>query len=172
MAEIHKFEGFRELEENLKKLGREVHEKGVKRMMSRAAVTMRDDARRRAPVLQEPDERRKPGTVRNAIHIWRKRGTEFAVTYYVGVRGLSRKAISLFKKNNARGGKAASASANPNDPFYWRFVELGTSKRAAQPFLRPAFEAQKFAAVRVAMEEGRDFIRKVRLKRLRKRVGL
>lgn len=27
--------------------------------------------------------------------------------------------------------------------FYWRFVEFGTAKMAARPFLRPAFEANK-----------------------------
>lgn len=27
------------------------------------------------------------------------------------------------------------------DPFYWKFLELGTKKMAARPFLRPAAEA-------------------------------
>lgn len=33
------------------------------------------------------------------------------------------------------------------DAFYGRFVEGGTSKMAAQPFLRPAYDAMKQAAV-------------------------
>lgn len=37
---------------------------------------------------------------------------------------------------------------NPGrSPGYWWLVEFGTSRRPAQPFMRPAFEAQKFAAV-------------------------
>ncbi|URF02967.1 MULTISPECIES: HK97-gp10 family putative phage morphogenesis protein [Cupriavidus] len=32
------------------------------------------------------------------------------------------------------------------EAFYGRFLEFGTSKMAAQPFLRPAFEAKKGAA--------------------------
>lgn len=32
------------------------------------------------------------------------------------------------------------------EAFYGRFLEFGTSKMAAQPFLRPAFEAKKAAA--------------------------
>ena len=31
--------------------------------------------------------------------------------------------------------------------YYWRFLEFGTSKLSAKPFLRPAFEAKKDAAV-------------------------
>lgn len=164
MAEIHHWRGFKELEENLKALGTDMHEKGVKRMMSRAAVPMRDDARRRAPILAKATPARKPGTVQRAIQIWRKRGTQYAVTYYVGVRGLTRRAIRLFKQ--AWGKHSAD---NPNDPFYWRHVELGTSKMAARPFLRPAFEARKFEAVKVALDEGRDFIRRAarRFKRTR-----
>ena len=33
------------------------------------------------------------------------------------------------------------------DAFYARFVEFGTVKMAARPFLRPAFEAKKGEAV-------------------------
>ncbi|MCS5452499.1 HK97-gp10 family putative phage morphogenesis protein [Enterobacter huaxiensis] len=31
---------------------------------------------------------------------------------------------------------------NPNNAFYWRFIEMGTSKKAAAPFIRPAFESK------------------------------
>lgn len=33
------------------------------------------------------------------------------------------------------------------DAFYWRFVEFGTSHAAARPFMRPAFESMKKAAI-------------------------
>jgi HK97 gp10 family phage protein len=33
------------------------------------------------------------------------------------------------------------------DAWYWKFVEFGTRKMAAHPFMRPAFETQKGAAV-------------------------
>lgn len=159
MAETVQWRGFRELEQNLKLLGAEVHEKGVKHMMSRASVPMRDDAKARAPVLRTPDERRTPGTLRKSIAIWRKKGTQYAVTYYVGVRKLSGRAISGFKRLTGK-----QASENPNDPFYWMWVELGTAKMRPQPFLRPAFESKKMESVRVALEEGREFIRRTALK--------
>jgi HK97 gp10 family phage protein len=33
------------------------------------------------------------------------------------------------------------------DAWYWRFLEFGTSKLAARPFLRPAFDTMKEKAV-------------------------
>ena len=164
MAETVHWRGFRELEENLKLLGEEMREKGVKRMMSRAAVPMRDDAKSRAPILAVPDDRRRPGTLRNAIRIWRKRATPYAVTYYVGVRGLSSKVVASFKRATGMAG-----SDNPDDPFYWRWVELGSSKMRPRPFLRPAFESKKMDSVRVALEEGRAFVRRTaaRFKRIK-----
>jgi HK97 gp10 family phage protein len=159
VAEIVHWKGFRELEQNLKMLGEEMREKGVKLMMSRAAVPMRDDAKSRAPVLVKPDPRRRPGTLRNAISIWRKRKTPHAVTYYVGVRRLSGKKVTAFKRSTGR-----AASENPDDPYYWIFQELGTSKMRAQPFLRPAFESKKLESVRVALETGREFVRSTAMK--------
>lgn len=158
MAEVVEIKGLRELERNINELAEQVRERGVKRMVSAAAVPIRDDARRRAPVLKTPDYRRKPGTLRNSIQIWRKRDTPYAATYFVGVRGLSRRAIRLFKQTNSRPGRAARAHDNPDDPFYWRFVELGTSRRSAQPFLRPAFEGKKRDAVTAMIAEGRRFL--------------
>lgn len=162
MAEIHKWHGLRELEENLLLLGREVHERGVKRMMSRAAVPMRDDAKQRAPILKKRATHRIPGTLRKHIAIWRKRDTPYAATYYVGVRGISKKAASAFKKRFGKTG-----AQNVDDPFFWRFVEFGTSKMRAQPFLRPAFEAKKLEAVRVALSTGQEFLRRT-LKKLKR----
>jgi HK97 gp10 family phage protein len=156
VAEIVQWKGFRELEQNLKMLGSEMHEKGVKLMMSRAAVPMRNEAKINAPILEEPDKRRNRGTLLRAISIWRKRVTRYAVTYYVGVRGLSRQKIAKFKRESKN-----SSSDNPNDPFYWKFLEFGTSKMRARPFLRPAFEAKKTESVRVALEEGREFVKRI-----------
>lgn len=155
MAEIRYVRGLIELEANLAALGSEMRERGVKRMMSMSAVPMRDEARRRAPILQEPNPRRRAGTLRDAIVIWRKRQTPYAATYYVGVRGLSSIKISAFKK-----GTGKASTDNPNDPFYWRFVELGTSKMPPRPFLRGAFESRKHDAVTAAIVEAKAFIQR------------
>lgn len=156
MAESAKVLGLRELERNLKMLDEEVRRRGVLLMLGRGARPMRDEAKRLAPVLKQPREGRKPGTVRDRIGVWRHRKTPFAATFYVGVRGLGRAAINKFKKGSGRDGKD-----NPDDPFYWRWQELGNSRHAPQPFLRPAFETKKMEAVREALAAGQQFIARV-----------
>ena len=42
-------------------------------------------------------------------------------------------------------------ASNPRNAFYWRFVEMGTSKMAAHPFVRPAFDVRQEEASRVAL---------------------
>ena len=56
----------------------------------------------------------------------------------IRVKGLTAKQRGAFKAKNA-----SSGAYNPKDPFYWRFVEFGTSKMPAKPFMRPAFEQSK-----------------------------
>lgn len=148
MAEIHKWHGFKELEQNLKMLGADMHEKGVKRMMSRAAVPMRDEGKRRALAITLKYPERREGTFADKIRIWRKRATQYAVTYFVGI------------------------SRRKKDPFWWLFVELGVPSRGipARPFLRTAFESKKFESVQRALDEGRKFLRATvrRFKKTRK----
>lgn len=46
------------------------------------------------------------------------------------------KGADVVAKVGIRGG----ARENETTPYYWRFVEFGTQKSAARPFLRPALE--------------------------------
>ena len=46
-------------------------------------------------------------------------------------------------------GKAGAK--NPNDPFYWRFQEFGTTKMKARPFLSPAAESKGNEAIKTFM---------------------
>jgi len=57
--------------------------------------------------------------------------------------GRLRKSIGLTKRKSKRGEVEFSVSprkGGKNDGFYGRFIELGTSKMIARPFLRPALE--------------------------------
>jgi HK97 gp10 family phage protein len=74
-----------------------------------------------------------PGFMRKKIASWQKRRTQYAVTFFVGIAGYKDRFTKLF-------------------PFWWRFIEFGTSKMAAKPFLRPAYEAKKMEAIE-AMKE-------------------
>jgi HK97 gp10 family phage protein len=131
-----------------------------------------NEAAARAPVLQQPDPRRTPGTVRRNIRARPVRPTPGnSATVFVSVRRTSRKAQIAFKVSQFGKGRRARGADNPNDPFYWRFLEFGTSKMSARPFLRPAFVArrdQALAAFRLRLSQ-RLVVEAQRLNRGRRR---
>lgn len=44
-------------------------------------------------------------------------------------------------------------ASSPNNAFYWRYVEEGTSKMAAHPFVRPAYDRKQEEAAKAAFDE-------------------
>ena len=144
MAERVEVRGLRELQDALKKLPKKLERRVLNSALSAGARIMVKDAKNRAPVLKDLlNPNRRPGTLKKNIRARPIKPYEHTASVIVGVRKLSSKAITAFKKSQS--GKKGG-SQNPNDPFYWRFVEFGTSKMQARPFLRPAFEAKKFEA--------------------------
>lgn len=72
------------------------------------------------------------------------------IAYHVGVRhGLAAYKAGTARKELKRGKGGGIVARYLNDPFYWWWYEFGFKTRniAARPFLRPAFEARKGAAV-------------------------
>jgi len=145
-----KVEGLRQLREALLGLPEKFHQRALNAALLAAAEPMVASAQSKAPVLAKPDPRRRPGTLRRHIRSRVAKpdpGLQAMVT--VGVRGLTATAVSRFKVRAAKrllGKRVAtlkgiSGANNPNDPFYWRWVEFGTSKMAARPFMRPAFDS-------------------------------
>lgn len=139
MADDVRIDGLDELKRTLAGLPDRLGERVFRAALRSAAQVIRKDAMARVPVLAEPDPRRKPGTVRRAISVRRSKKDKFGV--FVSVKPLGGKAIRAFK---TAGGRSA---ANPDDPFYWIFLEFGTPSNPARPFMRPAFQAQAAAAV-------------------------
>lgn len=140
MAETIRIEGLAALGRTLAQLPARLEQKIIMGALRAAGQVIRKDAMARVPILSKPDPRRRPGTVKRNIVV---RKTQFKKnSVYVGVASISKKKLAAYK---AGGKKAAN---NPNDPYYWIFLEYGTSKMAARPFLRPAFEAKKYDAVK------------------------
>lgn len=138
--EIHVL-GLKEIKATLERLPARLGEKVVRAALRAGAQVIRKDAQSRAPVLQKPDKRRKAGTLKKSITIKRSKQDKYGV--YLTVAGLTAKKIKEFKK-----AKKSGSANNPDDPFYWVFQELGTTSQPAKSFLRKAFEANKFAALR------------------------
>ena len=153
MAEIE-VKGLRELGEALKNFGPVLAKKYLRRATYEAAKVIEADAESRAPV--------RTGTLKSKIAIFRRKSDENSAMYAVGVRPvkLSRKVKKVLRILRKANGTRTSIDG---DAFYWRFLEFGTAKMAARPFLRPAFEAQKAAAIDAFAKSLADGVEKASL---------
>lgn len=139
MADLRHVEGLRELVRALEDLPRKVATNGLRKAVSTGAALVRDEAKSRAPV--------DTGEMRRDIMIKRARTADGMIaTYEVFVRTGKKSRMAGRRRNVAR------------DSYYWRFVEFGTSKMAARPFMRPAFEAKKVEAVDLIKQTLREKI--------------
>ncbi len=139
-----------------------------------AARLVRDDAKQRAPRLEGDDPRWLRGQLRRSIRATRIRPREYSAEVIVSVRRLSKRALARIKrrqlKARAEGKNVRIGGRYSGDPFYWRFVEFGTARMRARPFLRPAFDAQKQKAVEAAIKFYRDQVQ-TELAKLGRRSG-
>jgi len=132
-----RIDGLRELNEALKQLPANVAKNVLRGATNAGAAVIRAEAKQRAPVYTGSlisTDHPPPGTLKKSIvqRQVRELSSQVQQTIHIGVRS----------------GKALKDKAGRSlDAYYWRFVEFGTSKMAARPFLRPAFEAKKLAAI-------------------------
>lgn len=135
MADVTiKLTGFKELADKLKALGPKVAKNGLRAASFAGAAVIRDAAKR-TTAFQD-----KTGTLRASMIAAKRRGSdEMTATYRVTVR----KAKKTVYVNNARNrllkrvGKRRQTGITAAQ--YGKFLEYGTSKMSARPFLRPAF---------------------------------
>ncbi|WP_375577108.1 HK97-gp10 family putative phage morphogenesis protein [Paracidovorax oryzae] len=66
---------------------------------------------------------------------------------------------AFMREQSGEGSARYRISWNGREAFYARFVEFGTSKMAARPFLRPAYDAVRDAAVQAARQTMRERLR-------------
>lgn len=118
-----KVDGLRDLGERMKGLSEDMNNRIARAATAAGAVVIRDAAKQKAPV--------RTGNLRKNIIVKRLPKGESPLTseHIVTVRQ-----GKLTKKQR---------DAGLVDAFYGRFVEYGTAKSPAQPFLRPAYDQNK-----------------------------
>lgn len=127
------------LEPALRKMRAIGNEKTVKRIarkaMRQAMNIVRDEARQNVKRLDDPTT---PEKIWKEIVVQNGRSrNKNTLVMRVGVRG----GAQIPYTNNAqnrRAGRVGKTYQSDGRVFYWRFLELGTSKQPATPFLRPA----------------------------------
>jgi len=131
-ADTVQVKGLDELKRKLADVPKALRKRVLRNALAAGAREVRDVAKRNAPVLNLGTSMkapyRKAGTVRDAIRVRTSKA--------------DRKAGDVGVFVNVRPAKAGQRGAkNPNDPFYWRFLEFGTKKMPARPFLQRATSA-------------------------------
>ncbi|MBI6510603.1 HK97 gp10 family phage protein [Proteus sp. PR00174] len=131
------FSDLLDLSRELDVLSRAESHQAMRKATNAAATLLRDEIRTSAP--------RKTGKLaRNIVtrnHRIRNKGEVSSGVY---VRG-----------SNASGTNSDTSmkSDHPNNAFYWRFLEEGTSKMAPRPFIRPTFDRESDNAANLAINE-------------------
>jgi HK97 gp10 family phage protein len=122
-------QGWAELSRSMKALGPKIALRGIRSALGSGAKVVKQAAMSMAP--------QDTGRLRSAIYVKRlSKPNPLAERFILGVRhgrGTWKKLGNGFDKSK--------------DAFYWKFHEFGTKYMPAHPFIVPAFEAKKEAAL-------------------------
>lgn len=135
-----KVEGLEQVRRKMAALPKKFALAGAKRGLRKGANVIRDAARRNAKRLDDPksaEDIAKNITTQGGSA--KRNRSEGGVVMRVGVMGGAR---------SKRSGVDYTGKAAPGgDTWYWRLLEFGTSKMAAQPFMRPALSENVESAI-------------------------
>lgn len=137
MDTVH-IDGLKELDRALQQLPDRIASNGLRASVYAGAKVVRDEAKLRAPKAAKslgPDQP-PPGTLKRSVIMKqiRELSGQDRQTFFVTVR---------HGKKYRKQGKKGNLS---QDAWYWRFIEFGTRKMAARPFLRPALDSKRVEA--------------------------
>lgn len=137
-------QGLDELNKKLKQLGNSKIAKRIARKAGRQAMNIvRDAARNAAKSIDDPST---PEKIHKEIVVQGgKSRNSNEIKMRVGVRGGARIPYTS-NDDNRRAGRIGQSYQVEGKVFYWRFIEFGTSKMPAKPFMRPALEQNVQAA--------------------------
>lgn len=120
----------------MRAIGNDKTVKHIARKAMRQAMNIaRDEARQKVKRLDDPTT---PEKIWKEIVVQNGRSrNKNTLVMRVGVRGGARIPYTN-NAQNRRAGRVGQTYQADGRVFYWRFLELGTSKQPATPFLRPA----------------------------------
>lgn len=128
-TDTYRIQGFDDLIGKLRQVPVALRKKALRNALSAGGRIVRDDARKTVAVLSKPVPYRTTGLLKKSIAVRTSKAARRSgdVGVFVNIKP-------------AKGAKKGAKSRL--DPFYWRFVEFGTKKMRAMPFLGRA--AKKF----------------------------
>jgi HK97 gp10 family phage protein len=124
-----KVEGLAELFDNLASFDAKLRNKYLKAAGKAAGSYLAERAREKAPMITKPTRQRMPGELKRSI------GFKVSLTKKKGL-------VVRIGPQFTKGGEFKRS------PGFWgKFVEYGTVTASARPYLRPAFDTGKAAAL-------------------------
>lgn len=145
-ADTQEIRGFDELAAKLRAITPALRKRVLRNALAAGARLVRDEARAAAPVLSKPVPYRTTGLVKKSIvvrtsKVARKAGD---VGVFVNVRPAkgakfrttTSRLFGVRVRTRTQTGASQRGARSRLDPFYWRFLEFGTAKMRARPFLR------------------------------------
>lgn len=129
-------QGLDELNRKLQQLSNPRKAKSMARKAARQAMNIaRDSARAAAKALDDP---RTPEKIHKEVTVVGGKSRNLnEIVIKVGVRGGARVPYTN-NDDNRRKGRIGKSYQMEGKVFYWRFIEFGTSRHPATPFIRPA----------------------------------
>ncbi len=129
------FSGLLDLSKEMELLSKAENSKVLREATRAGAEVIRDEVDENAP------ERK--GKLKRNIMVASERSIPGTAVAGIRIRG-----------TNASGTNSdiTTKAGDKNNAFYWRFIELGTSKMLAHPFVRPAFDAKEVEASQVVID--------------------
>ncbi len=131
-----KITGLEEIKKALNQLPIDIQQRALRSAVSASAKVVVDAAIAKAPAGDT-------GNLKKSIYRYRSRSASGTgrETYLVGVRK-GKKAYADTAKNR-RLNRVGKKYTVQGEAYYWRFLEFGTVKMQAKPFMRPAFEGSR-----------------------------
>lgn len=124
----------------MRNMPEKLQKSGAKRAVRAGAVVVQKAAISNAQRIDDPQTAEsipKNIAVQYSSPLSKKNG---GVAYRVGVLGGAKKIYANNRTNRRKGIVGQQTSGTGGSTWYWRFIELGTSRLPARPFMRPALE--------------------------------
>lgn len=157
MAEFE-LQGMESLLAKFDAIKQETKYKGGRAALRKAANFVADKAKQKAQTFDDPATAE--SIAKNIAVRWNTRRFKISgdLAFRIGILGGARQFANT--KQNVRKQRVGQTyitggdKSNPGgDTWYWRFLELGTEKMAARPFLRPALKDNQGQVISIFAKE-------------------
>lgn len=153
MAEQFGLIGLEPILAKMRNMPQKLVKSGAKRALRKGAVVIQKAAKANAQRIDDPRTERSIARNIAVQYSGPLSRAEGGVAYRVGVLGGARRVYANNRANRRKGIVGQETGGTGGSTWYWRFLELGTSKMRARPFMVPAMVANVDKATNVILAE-------------------